>query len=79
MSEREREREFVCEGWKRKEKEAGKTGSLGGLPLKFMIVLNICRPLQHNPGVFTPCLLVGFGARLPELQLTACVLHGLSF
>jgi len=41
------------------EKLAGKTASLGGLPLKFMIVLNICRPLQHSPRFFLSSVPLG--------------------
>lgn len=60
----------MCEGAKERGREAGKTASLGGLPLKFMIVLNICRPLQHSPGGSLFAFLVGFDARARKLQLT---------
>lgn len=53
---------YVCvlvDARHREERLAGKTASLGGLPLKFMIVLNICRPLQHSPGVSLSALPMG--------------------
>ena len=53
-------------------KLAGKAASLGGLTLKFMIVLNMCRALQHSPGFFPLLPPVGFDAwsHVQRLQLT---------
>lgn len=45
--------------WGERKRMAGTTASLSGLPLKFMIVLNICRPLQQSPGGSLSALLLG--------------------
>lgn len=57
---------------------AGKTASLGGVPLKFMIDLNIRRPPQHSPGGFSRRPPVGLVARrgpsTAAADLGVCVL-----
>lgn len=73
----QKRRVYVCKIEEERERLAGKAASLGGLPLKFMIVLNICRPLQHSCGVSLSALLLGSmhsrGPRTSTITAEVCV------